>query len=200
MRDFSAFVDGELDDGRTLEVRVHLDDCEPCLRHLAAYRRGLAIYRSGSDDEAPIDFYERIRSRLAEDAGFEPVPVPVAERRAEIASHEPVWTGSRLGGVVTAVVVAFLFVLAVTPEIENADRDAPSVATIASIPAVTPRIDARAADLEPRAEIARVAIADVGQRFERPAASDASEWPIAEVERHDVRPHPWIVQAAFSLP
>jgi anti-sigma factor RsiW len=68
LADFSDFVDGTLSPGRRSQIEVHLDCCEACLRHLAAYRRGIEAYRDVSVFQVDADeFWLGLRIRLASD-------------------------------------------------------------------------------------------------------------------------------------
>ncbi|HUF90198.1 MAG TPA: zf-HC2 domain-containing protein [Gemmatimonadota bacterium] len=61
--DFSAFIDGELPAARRGEYQAHVDCCQTCLAHLAAYRRGITVLRS-VEEAAPVDFWTRLEQRL----------------------------------------------------------------------------------------------------------------------------------------
>jgi len=61
--DFSAFIDGELPAGRRGRYQAHVDCCQSCLAHLAAYRRGITVLRS-VEEAAPVDFWTRLERRL----------------------------------------------------------------------------------------------------------------------------------------
>lgn len=61
---FSDFVDGTLPPDREGEIRAHLDCCEGCLRHLAAYRRGVMTLRAGEREVDPRAFWTALERRL----------------------------------------------------------------------------------------------------------------------------------------
>jgi hypothetical protein len=103
---FSDFVERELSGARQAEFMAHLDDCEPCLRHLRAYRTGIAAYQSLESDDVPCDFFEMIQTRLTETGGNLPVAVPVAHPR----DADPGRT-QRLAGFAVAVAAMFVIVL-----------------------------------------------------------------------------------------
>ena len=63
LNDFSAFIDGELPAARRNEHQAHVDCCQACLAHLAAYRRGITVLRS-VEEAAPADFWTRLERRL----------------------------------------------------------------------------------------------------------------------------------------
>lgn len=64
LAEFSNFVDGTLDPDRRALLLVHLDCCEACLRHLRAYRQGIAAYRAANAPVPAWGLYERVMERL----------------------------------------------------------------------------------------------------------------------------------------
>lgn len=64
LAEFSNFVDGTLDPGRRALLLAHLDCCEACLRHLKAYRQGIAAYRAANAPVPAWGLYERVMERL----------------------------------------------------------------------------------------------------------------------------------------
>ncbi|MGH7570679.1 MAG: zf-HC2 domain-containing protein [Gemmatimonadota bacterium] len=65
--EFSSFVDGSLDPARRALLLAHLDCCEACLRHLKAYREGIAVYREANAPVPAWGVYERVMERLGGD-------------------------------------------------------------------------------------------------------------------------------------
>ncbi|MBW3660387.1 MAG: zf-HC2 domain-containing protein [Gemmatimonadetes bacterium] len=61
---FSDFVDGTLPPDRKGEIHAHLDCCEGCLRHLAAYRRGVMALKASERDVDPATFWAALERRL----------------------------------------------------------------------------------------------------------------------------------------
>lgn len=61
---FTDFVDGTLPPDREGEIRAHLDCCEGCLHHLAAYRRGVMALRAHETDVDPQAFWTALERRL----------------------------------------------------------------------------------------------------------------------------------------
>jgi hypothetical protein len=62
---FSEFVDGLLPPDRRAWFQAHLDCCEGCLRHLAAYRNGVEALRSAPGVEIePAEFWEQLQQRM----------------------------------------------------------------------------------------------------------------------------------------
>ena len=61
---FTDFVDGTLPRDRESEIRAHLDCCEGCLRHLAAYRRGVMALKACERDVDPATFWDGLERRL----------------------------------------------------------------------------------------------------------------------------------------
>lgn len=96
--DFSDFLDERLSSVRAAEMRAHVDNCERCLRHLAAYRRGVVIYRSIEPVDVSTDFYERLEARLWQEARSSDRAIEV------VAPDHPV-----VGMVVAAVFAFALF-------------------------------------------------------------------------------------------
>ena len=66
LEDFSGFVDGTLEPRRRSLLIAHLDCCEACLRHLRAYRKGVAAFRNAEPGEPAWGLYERVVERLGE--------------------------------------------------------------------------------------------------------------------------------------
>lgn len=62
--DFSDFVDHALPPDRNSEILAHLDCCEACLRHLSAYRRGVAALQAREVESDPEAFWTRLERRL----------------------------------------------------------------------------------------------------------------------------------------
>ena len=106
LAEFSDFIDGELAPGRRAEFQAHLDCCEGCLRHLAAYRRGIDAYRARPVVEVDRgDFWLGFQLRLAD----RPPPVIAAARRRRdwrtptmvglataAMAISVIWTGTRI--------------------------------------------------------------------------------------------------------
>lgn len=85
LRDFSDFIDGRLASRRQAELRAHLDCCEACLRHLASYRRGIALYREGNVEADP-GFYDRFEQRLWLDGELgRDIDEPAVGRRSTVS-------------------------------------------------------------------------------------------------------------------
>jgi hypothetical protein len=165
---FSDFVDRELSGARQAEFMAHLDDCEPCLRHLRAYRTGIAAYKSLESDDVPCDFFEMIQTRLAETGGNRPVAVPVAHPR----DADPGRT-QRLAGFAVAVAAMFVIVLSYGTGPEMLDEGQPLMSIASVIPTITqPSLVPHERRTEPRV------------RREQPRTTDADvdSWTIAEVE------------------
>ena len=165
---FSDFVDRELSGPRQAEFMAHLDDCEPCLRHLRAYRTGIAAYKSLESDDVPCDFFEMIQTRLAETGGNRPVAVPVTHPR----DHDPGRT-QRLAGFAVAVAAMFVIVLSYGTGPEMLDEGQPLMSIASVIPTITqPSLVPHERRTAPRV------------RREQPRTTDADvdSWTIAEVE------------------
>ncbi len=165
---FSDFVDRELSGPQQAEFMAHLDDCEPCLRHLRAYRTGIAAYRSLESEDVPCDFFEMIQSRLVETGGNLPVAVPVAHPR----DADPRRT-QRLAGFAMAVAAMFVIVLSYGTGPDMLDEGQPLMSIASVIPTITqPSLVPDERNRAPRV------------RREQPRAVDTEvdSWAIAEVE------------------
>lgn len=193
---FTDFVDGGLGPREEAALRGHLDDCESCLRHLRAYRVGVDVYRM-SDSPPPFDFFERIQARLdeLESPRFFVVP-PARESRAGAPDDR-----SRLTQLGMAAAAAIAFLLVVSQGVEQAlspDLEASSTTGV-SIASVIPTLSS-AGFVSTTRRVARRARSVARPRSAQPEFDDISTWRIAEVEPRIVRPHPWVVQAALTLP
>jgi anti-sigma factor RsiW len=106
LADFSDFVDGTLTPGRRSQIEVHLDCCEACLRHLAAYRRGIETYRDVSIFQVdPDEFWLGLRIRLASDKESAPPEPPrrigwrapaMAGAAVAVLALSVLWVGTRI--------------------------------------------------------------------------------------------------------
>lgn len=107
--EFSSFVDGSLDPARRALLVAHLDCCEACLRHLKAYRKGIAAYREANTPVPAWGLYDRVVERLGGD-------VPPA--RTDVVGPDPSFVPRRYGsrvGVGVALVMAVLAMLLFVP-------------------------------------------------------------------------------------
>ncbi|MGH7587282.1 MAG: anti-sigma factor family protein, partial [Gemmatimonadota bacterium] len=109
LEDFSSFVDGTLDARRRSLLLAHLDCCEACLRHLRAYRKGVAAFRDTEPREPARGLYDRVVERLGE------------ERRESIREVTAGATmdrgaGPALGAVGAALVMAVLALFVLVPQ------------------------------------------------------------------------------------
>lgn len=111
LEDFSAFVDGHLSPARRAELQAHVDCCQGCLDHLAAYRRGITVLRS-IDAAAPEDFWERLERRLW--TGHELTVVQGGETGD--AQRAGRWPGAAVTVAAAAVLALFLIGRGVGPE------------------------------------------------------------------------------------
>ncbi len=61
------YLDLECDEPRRQRIRVHLDECSPCLREYGIEREvKMLVARCCSGETAPADLRSRLRARLAE--------------------------------------------------------------------------------------------------------------------------------------
>lgn len=79
-----AYLDGELDLVRSLEIEEHLKACPDCAQELRSHQTLRRAFRSANlYDRAPASLQSRIRASLAREAGAEVKPIPIASRRRE---------------------------------------------------------------------------------------------------------------------
>ncbi len=78
LADFSDYLDDSLPADRRAEIQAHFDCCEGCLRHLSAYRRGVARLRNSGVEVDSETFWNGLESRLWVDGhlGAEPERAP----------------------------------------------------------------------------------------------------------------------------
>ena len=57
-------LDNELDDGEIREVRLHLDECAPCLERYDVQRTVKALVARSCAESAPEELRERVRLRI----------------------------------------------------------------------------------------------------------------------------------------
>ncbi len=60
------FLDNELDEADCSEVRVHLDECGPCLEKYDLQRVVKQVVARSCGESAPDDLRERVRIRIRE--------------------------------------------------------------------------------------------------------------------------------------
>lgn len=107
--DFSAFIDGELPPGRRGEYQAHVDCCQTCLAHLAAYRRGITVLRS-VEEAAPVDFWTRLEQRL-----WVGPALFVVDGEAGAPSRRRGWPGPAVSLAAAAVLALFMIVRGLGP-------------------------------------------------------------------------------------
>ncbi len=65
LMDVHRFLDGEIDEARTLRIRQHLDECSPCLRQFGIEREvKILVARCCGAERAPEDLRMKIVTRL----------------------------------------------------------------------------------------------------------------------------------------
>ena len=131
LEDFSGFVDGTLDARRRSLLIAHLDCCEACLRHLRAYRKGVAAFREAEPREAAWNLYERMVERL----GKEPESYPGATAGTALDRGVRPALGAA-GAVLVMAVLALFVVVPQTGRIGSpeAGPDAGTAATLDTTP------------------------------------------------------------------
>jgi mycothiol system anti-sigma-R factor len=61
------YLDGELTEERRQEIRIHLDDCSPCLRAFDFEAELRVVIASRCRDRVPESLLERVRMALIEE-------------------------------------------------------------------------------------------------------------------------------------
>lgn len=77
LRHFSAYLDGELGREALSESEAHLDRCEKCVRHVAAYRQGIEQFHQLPGIEPPANLSIRVKQASLSD----PAPMVFRPRR-----------------------------------------------------------------------------------------------------------------------
>ena len=179
LADFSDFVDDRLGANRRAELQAHIDCCEACLRHLAAYRRGIAVYRAAEPIvQDPGAFYARLEHRIWHDRG---VGGNVIARRTSSWTNHPAWA------VAAAAVIVGVFYWAGWQRDASLGQSAGGervpivvVSRVDDTPAVdvsdakTPIVEAVATALEGEAAPIQLASASPGMALARDARDDAT--------------------------
>ncbi len=74
------YLDGEQDDAHRDQIRIHLDECAPCLRQYGLEQAVKALVaRCCGSDSAPVDLKERVLMRIKQVR----VEIDALEYRAE---------------------------------------------------------------------------------------------------------------------
>jgi len=117
-----------------MELQAHLDTCEACLRHLAAYRRGVMVFRAlEADVPAPGTMFESVERRLRCEGDSVSSPETGRKRGAPVRSSDLSW---RTIGTGLAAGLAFLLVRADAPMRDPATVPASTIA--ATVPHTPP--------------------------------------------------------------
>ncbi|MFG1710621.1 mycothiol system anti-sigma-R factor [Nonomuraea sp. M3C6] len=62
-----AYLDGELTDGDVVEIRVHLDECDPCLKEYDLDKAIKAlVHKHCGCDPVPADLRSKVLARIAQ--------------------------------------------------------------------------------------------------------------------------------------
>lgn len=102
----SAYVDEELDELSRLQVRSHLQRCQPCAAEEAALRSMVGILHEvaeATEVAVPADFRQKLRARLQE------LPPPVVQPRKH--AQPPLWRRWRLPAAAAAVAAGITFLV-----------------------------------------------------------------------------------------
>lgn len=196
LTDFSDFIDGTLPLARRARIQAHLDCCEGCLRHLRAYRRGMAQLRIMEAEPRP-DFTSELEARIRR----------LESAEARRAGDEARGGGSRLPATSFAVAAGLALVvfwsLGRTASDGGPNRAAaqdPPVSIASAIPTV--------ADADPRVtgdapEASRMTIARASEGAARPRVLRTPSVPVQTVawmEPIEIREVEFTPISARSLP
>lgn len=123
------FVDGTMSDADMVAMQGHLNECDECMRHDTALRRGLLVFRNLTPVEPSPDFATRLHARLR--------ALSVPDQRAEL------FRAPGMGAFVAAAsVVALGFVAASMLHWTEMRRDLVLEPVIATSPALpSPIVD-----------------------------------------------------------
>lgn len=128
LEDFSGFVDGTLDARRRSLLIAHLDCCEACLRHLRAYRKGVAAFREAEPREPARGLYDGVVERIGQER---------RESIREVTAGVTVARGAgpALGAVGAALVMAVLALIVLVPQAGRIGptHDGPDAGTAATV-------------------------------------------------------------------
>ena len=62
-----AYLDGELDEGDYVDIRVHLDECDPCLKEYDLDKAVKAlVHKHCGCDPVPADLRSKVLARIAQ--------------------------------------------------------------------------------------------------------------------------------------
>lgn len=170
LTDFSAFIDGDLPPDRRDEYQAHVDCCESCLAHLAAYRRGITVLKS-LEEVTPVDLWTRLEQRLW--VGPDLAVIEGDRGRPRVRRIPGVWR--------SAVALAAVAVLALVLVVRGLDTGTPPGETglrvvRASVGITVPEVPSQEAD----AGIAATRVVASRSGARRPRGRSASTTPTAD--------------------
>ena len=115
--DYSAYLDGELEPGRSDELAAHFEACALCNERLDALRGVDVLLREAPAPLPASDLYERLQSRIAEDEVRPPAtPLPLRRRRRSPSQRTGGRRTTRTGfGIAGAAAVAAGLALLLLP-------------------------------------------------------------------------------------
>lgn len=179
---FSDFVDDRLPTERRMELQVHLDACEGCLKHLAAYRRGVMVYRAldveESDRVEPGGLFEAVERRLWLEGHLGPREGDGSEPKPKRGGH-----ALRALGFASAAALAFLLVRGEMPtDADTAPTDpAPPVVATTAASAATSPVRVASVPIDIPSEIDPEASRETSRTPTRRSTSDAAPVQVASV-------------------
>jgi hypothetical protein len=120
-----SFLDGHMSQTDMVSMQRHLNECDACMRHDRALRRGLLVFRNLTPVQPSADFARRLQARLR--------ALGQPDRRAEL------FRAPGMGAFVAAAgVVALGFVAASMLHWTEMRRDLMLDPVVATSPAVSP--------------------------------------------------------------
>ena len=181
--DFSAFIEGELPPERRDVYQAHVDCCQSCLAHLAAYRRGITVLRS-IEEAAPVDFWTRLERRLWVGPALSVIEGGAKSRPVRRAMR---WPGAAVSLAAAAVLALFFIARGLGPDSKPGDVGPRTVQ--ASVAMTLPQVpEAAWAEAQAAAPVrGRATLASRAHRTVEAGPADAD--PVAAVlARAETRP------------
>jgi len=97
-KNLSAYLDGELDSRKRMQIEIHISECEDCRREAEKLGKMIELVRGTERPELPIHLWEGTRQRLE----------TASEQPAGMWVRMPKWAFAPVGGVVLAMLVYLL--------------------------------------------------------------------------------------------
>ena len=105
----NAYLDGELDLVRSLEIEEHLKACSDCAQELRSHQTLRRAFRSANlYDRAPAGLESRIRASLAREAGASPAATFAPSTSPAAKSRREFWNWAAIAAAIVLAVVLTL--------------------------------------------------------------------------------------------